>query len=354
MKIITIVGARPQFVKAAVVSRAFQKMDDQIEEKIIHTGQHYDPNMSDVFFNKMKIPQPSYNLGIGGGSHGQNTGRMIEKIEEVLLAEKPDGLLVYGDTDSTLAGAIAASKLHIPVYHVEAGLRSYNKKMPEELNRIMTDHVSEKLFTPTITGTENLKKENVVGSKVIQVGDVMYDAAMYYKESSIKPLQYSYEGEFILSTLHRAENTDFPERISEIINSLNQISKKTKVVLPVHPRTRKILEKSGLDISNLILLDPVGYFEMIWLLENCKMVITDSGGLQKEAYFFGKMCLTTRDETEWVELVNANVNILVGADSQKIISNYEKFLSTDIDTSDKLYGHGDAGDQIVANILKSF
>lgn len=349
MKVVTIVGARPQFVKAAVVSRAFQARASDISEIIVHTGQHYDTNMSDVFFEEMEIPKPQYHLGIGGGTHGQNTGRMIEQIEEVLLKEKPDLLLVYGDTDSTLAGAVAAAKIHIPVAHVEAGLRSFNKKMPEELNRIATDHFSEILFTPTKTATRNLANEGISGDKVIEVGDVMYDAALYYKAKAQKPDKIDEKSKFILCTIHRAENTDSPERLINIFTALNEVSKDTRVILPIHPRTRKILASSEIDVSKIFFIDPVGYFQMIWLLKHCEMVITDSGGLQKEAYFFQKPCVTVRDETEWVELVEAGANTLVGADKELIVSTCIKgnpFLVS----NDSLYGTGKAGEEIVKTL----
>lgn len=310
MKITTIIGARPQFIKAAVVSRAFREHRPDVQESIIHTGQHYDSNMSDVFFDELDIPRPHHHLGIGGGTHGQNTGRMLEGIESVLMQKKPDWVLVYGDTDSTLAGALAAAKLHIPVAHVEAGLRSFNRNMPEELNRILTDHVSSLLFTPTDTATRNLAVEGITGDKVQQVGDVMYDAALYYRHKAKRPQGITVESGFILSTIHRAENTDDPERLGNIICALNEVAAETPVILPLHPRTRKLLSLREYDTRNITLLDPVGYLEMVWLLEHCKLVVTDSGGLQKEAYFFGKPCVTTREETEWVELVESGWNSL--------------------------------------------
>lgn len=341
MKITTIIGARPQFIKAAVVSRAFREHRPDVQESIIHTGQHYDSNMSDVFFDELDIPRPHHHLGIGGGTHGQNTGRMLECIESVLMQKKSDWVLVYGDTDSTLAGALAAAKLHIPVAHVEAGLRSFNRNMPEELNRILTDHVSSLLFTPTDTATRNLAVEGITGDKVQQVGDVMYDAALYYRHKAKRPQGIPVESGFILSTIHRAENTDDPERLGNIIGALNEVAAETPVILPLHPRTRKLLSLGDYDTRNITLLDPVGYLEMVWLLEHCKLVVTDSGGLQKEAYFFGKPCVTTREETEWVELVESGWNRL--ANSRNEISsliinqkNPEKNLTN-------LYGNGDSG-----------
>ena len=315
MKIVTVVGARPQFVKAAVVSRAFKQYRNDIDEIIVHTGQHYDKNMSEVFFEEMSIPKPQYNLGVGGGMHGKNTGRMLEKIESVLCDEKPDYLLVYGDTDSTLAGALASAKLHIPVAHIEAGLRSFNMKMPEEINRILTDRVSSILFCPTELAVANLLQEGISKDKVkvTHTGDVMYDAAMFYQSNSRKPEQLTRAvNNFVLCTIHRAENTDSQKCMQNIVTAINDIAKSSTVILPVHPRTRKLLQSYNLsfDTNNIFLLDPVGYFEMLWLLKHCNSVITDSGGLQKEAYFFSKPCITLREQTEWVELVESGVNML--------------------------------------------
>lgn len=301
MKIATIIGARPQFVKAAAVSRVI-KNTESVEEIIIHTGQHYDVNMSDVFFEEMDIPKPDYNLNINGMGHGAMTGQMLEKIEEVLLSEKPDWVLVYGDTNSTLAGALAAKKLHIKVAHVEAGLRSFNMNMPEEINRILTDRISDVLFCPTSTAVDNLKKEGYenIDTKIINVGDVMLDVALFYKERATKPKD-SLPEQFVLCTVHRAENTDDVDRLKSIFESLEIISKTTPVVLPLHPRTKSKLISIDYDFDNskIKFINPVGYFEMIWLLQNCSFVMTDSGGLQKEAFFFKKQCITLRDETEW-------------------------------------------------------
>lgn len=321
-KIFTIVGARPQFIKAAVVSRAIAETEG-ITEVLVHTGQHYDSNMSDVFFDELDIPRPHHHLGVGGGTHGQNTGRMLEKLEALMQAEKPDWVLVYGDTDSTLAGALAASKLHIPVAHVEAGLRSFNRRMPEEINRVLTDHVSSALFAPTPTALKHLANEGIVGNKVQVVGDVMYDAALFYKERA-KPLTDAIvanwkPGSFALCTVHRAENTDDPDRMKGILTGLASAS--YPVVLPIHPRTRARLAQMDLAMPpNVHVIDPVGYLKMVWLEMNCRLVITDSGGVQKEAYFHGKPCVTLRDETEWTELVEIGVNKLVGV-CPNIISN---------------------------------
>lgn len=349
MKIITIVGARPQFVKAAVVSRKLLELDN-VNEIILHTGQHYDSNMSDIFFSELDIPKPAYNLGVGGGTHGQNTGRMLEAIESVLIAEKPDRVLVYGDTDSTLAGALAAAKLHIQVAHVEAGLRSFNKQMPEELNRVLTDQLSSLLFTPTTTATRHLYDEGITGNKVLQVGDVMYDAAIYYRNKAQRPQPLHIDGDFVLSTIHRAENTDNPQRLSNIVSGLNKLAETINVVMPLHPRTRKFLMDSNCDISNIILLDPVGYLQMVWLLEHCKLVVTDSGGLQKEAYFFGKPCVTTRDETEWVELVECGANLLVGANQDLIYSAGMRLKGSTV-VNESFYGDANTGEIIASQFL---
>lgn len=355
MKIITIVGARPQFVKAATVSRAIKKFNQsntqQIEEKIIHTGQHYDSNMSDVFFEAMDIPKPHFHLEVGGGTHGEMTGRQLEKIEEVIISEKPDYLLVYGDTNSTLAGALAATKLHIPVVHVEAGLRSFNMKMPEEVNRILTDNISDILFCPTETAINNLEKEGFSNKncEIINVGDVMFDAAMYYANNSFRPEELT-EGlsDFVLVTFHRADNTDDITRLTEIVNALNELSELMPVVIPIHPRTKKAIEQAGLVLS-VNVLQPVGYFEMIWLLQNCRVVLTDSGGLQKEACFFKKPCVTMRDQTEWVELIEAGVNRLVENNKESILQNVKESLELNdtIFSASSLYGDGDASEKIV-------
>jgi UDP-GlcNAc3NAcA epimerase len=281
----TIIGARPQFVKAASVSRALRDYYVNAKEVIVNTGQHYDSNMSDIFFDELEIPRPDYNLGIGGGSHGQNTGRMIESVEAALVTESPDWVLVYGDTDSTLAGTLAAVKLHIPVAHIEAGLRSFNRRMPEEINRVLTDHASSLLFTPTDTATRNLANEGISGDRVKQFGDVMYDAALFYKCKAQKPPTLKFDGDFVLATIHRAENTDNPNKLAEIIGALNEIAATKQVILPLHPRTKKVLALSCLKTQNITFIDPVGYLQMIWLLEHCSIVITDSGGLQKEAFY---------------------------------------------------------------------
>ncbi len=350
-KIVTILGARPQFIKAGTVSREMAKHND-IEEIIVHTGQHYDANMSDVFFKEMKIPKPDYYLDINGLSHGAMTGQMLEAIEEVLLQEKPDWVLVYGDTNSTLAGALAASKLHIKVAHIEAGLRSFNMNMPEEINRILTDRVSDVLFCPTQTAVENLQKEGfpfltASGSQqqIINAGDVMQDGAIFYSSLANKPAD-DFSKNFVLCTIHRAENTDDELRLKEIFEALEEIAKEVQVVLPLHPRTKQIIQKLQIDIKNLTIIDPVGYLEMVWLIDHCSLVITDSGGLQKEAFFFEKPCITLRDETEWVELINNNFNVLAGADKEVILDLYRNHKFNDDFVMD-LYGGGKASEKIV-------
>lgn len=362
MKIITIIGARPQFIKAAAVSRAIaehnQKHPNQtIQEIIVHTGQHYDQNLSEVFFAEMQIPHPQYNLGIGGSSHGAMTGQMLEKIEAVLIKEQPDAVLVYGDTNSTLAGALAAVKLHIPVAHIEAGLRSFNMGMPEELNRILTDQISHWLFCPTETAVQNLEKEGFLERKqalISHVGDVMYDAALFYKQiakstDAITCLIDELGRNFYLATVHRAENTDDSNRLKNIMDGLDTISNSTPVVLPLHPRTKKLLGNHN--FQHIRILDPVGYFDMITLLDNCQGVFTDSGGLQKEAYFFHKPCITLRDETEWVELTKYGFNTLVGAEKERILQAEAKIKKSRHDFSKSLYGKGDAAQKIIQNLL---
>jgi UDP-GlcNAc3NAcA epimerase len=311
-RIATVVGARPQFVKAAAVSRAFARAG--IEEALIHTGQHYDANMSDIFFEELEIPAPKLHLGIGGGGHGAMTGAMLSKLEEAFIAEKPAAVLVYGDTNSTLAGALAAAKLHIPVIHSEAGLRSFNRRMPEEINRVVTDHLSALLLCPTQTAIANLANEGI-RKGVHHVGDVMFDATQFAIERSrktsviLKTLGLENK-HFAICTLHRAENTDDPARLATLLAFLEKNADGRTIVFPVHPRTRKVLAASGLTTRGLMIIDPLGYFDMHRLLADCEMVFTDSGGLQKEAYFHRKPCITLREETEWVETVEAGWNRL--------------------------------------------
>lgn len=357
MKIITVIGARPQFVKAGALSRTFAQ-NPEIEEIIVHTGQHFDENMSSVFFDEMEIPKPKYNLQINSLSHGAMTGRMLEGIEEIILKEKPDLLLVYGDTNSTIAGALAAKKLHIKVAHVEAGLRSFNMRMPEEVNRILTDRISDYLFCPTDTAIQNLENEgyNEIDCDVVKSGDVMQDAVNFYAKLSSEKSKVMAEinlSNFCLTTLHRAENTDDIKLLTSIVEALNEIHKAIiPVVIPLHPRTKAKLIEFGLTL-NVKTIDPVGYFDMIELLKNCSLVMTDSGGLQKEAFFFQKNCITLRDQTEWVELIQAGVNVLVGADKAKIISEARIGLSNSGDFSQNLYGNGMACQNIMNHILQN-
>lgn len=359
-KIVTVVGARPQFVKAATVSRAIEAHNcagefPEICEKIVHTGQHYDNNMSQVFFDELQIPRPAINLDVGSGSHGIQTGAMLEKLEKVLLDEHPDCVLLYGDTNSTLAGALAAVKLHIPVAHVEAGLRSFNRKMPEEINRMIADCVSTILFCPTDTAVRNLSNEGIT-SGVFNVGDVMYDSVLFNSSladsSSDVMNRLNLEPKsFYLATVHRPENTDNPQRLEGILSAFRQIDR--SIILPLHPRTRNTL---GANLTENIgkkvrLIDPVPYLDMIMLEKNARLILTDSGGVQKEAYWFNVPCITLRDETEWVELVEKGFNTIVGANTEVIlqeIRNREKSGNTIPDSHDTpLYGDGHSARAIV-------
>jgi len=365
LKISTIVGARPQFIKAAVVSRAIRNLnqngDVSIQEVIIHTGQHFDHNMSNVFFNELKIPEPNYNLGINSCIHGKMTGRMLEKIEMVLLDEKPDWVIVYGDTNSTLAGALAAKKLHIKLAHVEAGLRSFNMRMPEEQNRLVADRLSDLLFCPTENAVKNLKKEGIgessYGERIVNVGDVMYDAVLFYldrvgQKSSIMKELHLETGAYILATIHRAENTNDPERLGNIFFALNEIAKDRQVLLPLHPRTKTIIENLDISIEEIKIINPVGYLEMMLLERNCRVILTDSGGIQKEAYFHQKPCLTLRNETEWVELVEAGVNFLVGANPNHIIDTLNHLEKHAFNFAQEFYGDGKGGKRIVETLVQ--
>jgi UDP-GlcNAc3NAcA epimerase len=367
MKIVTIIGARPQFIKAATVSRAIAeynkaltKGQERIEEVLVHTGQHYDENMSDVFFEELDIPQPDYHLGIGSANHGAQTGRMLEEIEKVLLKEEPDRVLVYGDTNSTLAGALTAAKLHIPVAHVEAGLRSFNRQMPEEINRVLTDHIADMLFAPTQTAVDNLRNEGISEDKIFLVGDVMYDAALYYggrveEKSNILEQYHLQPQQYILTTIHRAENTDDPVRLRAIFEGLSEVAKETRVVLPLHPRTKAALIRDSLYetvIKSLIVIPPVGYLDMVMLEKNARLIATDSGGVQKEAYFYRVPCVTLREETEWVELVEAGWNVLVEPfDPEQIASNVISYLNHRGIFSSSLYGQGDAARKILHHMI---
>ena len=351
MKILTVIGARPQFIKAAPVSKVLREKND---EKIIHTGQHYDENMSKIFFDELEIPRPDYNLNIGSGNHGYQTGMMLMKIEEILLDEKPDAVMVYGDTNSTLAGALSASKLLIPVIHIEAGLRSFNMAMPEEQNRILTDHISKLLFCPTETAVGNLKNEGI-SKGVYDVGDVMLDATMQFKEKASKSSKIleklGIEGmDYILATIHRAENTNSPTKLKNIIESLGKSG--LYIILPLHPRTRKYIKMYGIKIpGNINLIEPVGYLDMIQLEANSQKIVTDSGGVQKEAFFLKKPCITLREETEWVETVENGWNILVGSHEKSIIDALLNFKPSKKQMS--VFGDGNASvhiSDILSNI----
>jgi UDP-GlcNAc3NAcA epimerase len=355
--VLTIVGARPQFIKAVMVSRALKTRS--ISECIIHTGQHYDANMSDVFFKEMDIPKPAYNLEISGGTHGQMTGRQLESLDQVLLDVRPSMVLVYGDTNSTLAGALAASKLNIPVTHIEAGLRSFNKNMPEEINRIVTDHVSDLLLAPSATAMNNLENEGIVCPRAQFVGDVMFDAAIHFGEtaeqrSSLMSQLEVRPSEFYLATVHRQENTNNLDRLVGIFRALCTLSKDIRVVLPLHPRTRVILERTGRFrelTSGIDIIEPVGFFEMITLMKNSRAVLTDSGGVQKEAYFHGKPIVVLRDETEWVELCDIGWAKLADASSVSSILEAARLMEcVNKPSEEKPYGDGNAGDKI-ADIL---
>jgi UDP-GlcNAc3NAcA epimerase len=372
MKIITIIGARPQIIKAAAISRAIHThFKDQITELIVHTGQHYDDNMSAIFFSEMGIPEADYNLSVGSGNHGAQTAKMMEGIESILLKEQPNALLVYGDTNSTLAGALAAAKIHIPVVHIEAGLRSYNKSMPEEINRITCDHCSTLLFSPTNQGISNLIKEGfstTTHSKasidhplVFKTGDIMFDNSMYFssianeKQGLVEKLQLT-PREFILCTIHRDSNTDKPEHLNQIIRGLLQIQRISNqvLVLPLHPRTRKkmteLLEPEVAEElqnnSRIQVIDPAGFLDMISLESNCSLVITDSGGVQKEAFFFKKPCIILREQTEWVEIVENGNALLVGSSEEKLIEAYQKLTIKKDFTYPPFFGDGHASEEI--------
>ena len=362
MRILTIIGARPQFIKAAAVSRVIRSHND-IKEIIAHTGQHFDANMSDVFFEQMDIPRPNHYLKIANLSHGAMTGRMLEGIEELIQQEKPDWVLVYGDTNSTLAGALAAAKLHLPIAHVEAGLRSYNPAMPEEINRILTDRVSSLLLCPTETAVNNLEKEGFpykaitkLRQQIVNVGDVMFDAVLYYRERALKEVNLETFGlehqSYALCTIHRQENTDQAERIKSILSVLQSIAKNLVVVLPLHPRTKAKISQYNLEsfLKGLHLLDPLPYLEMQRLQMSAKVMLTDSGGIQKEAYFHQVPCITLRDETEWTETVEQGWNQLAGAEKEKIVNLYS--LKTERNEYDsKCYGHGKASRKILDRLI---
>ena len=360
MKILSVVGARPQFIKAAAVSRVFRRTRG-LTEILVHTGQHYDKNMSDIFFKELDIPRADVHLGIGSASHGQQTGRMLEAIESAIQNARPDWVLVYGDTNSTLAGALAAAKLRVPIAHVEAGLRSFNRAMPEEINRVAADHVSDLLFAPTKIAVENLRREGMPIKRIAKVGDVMYDAALYYaqtaeKQSHILDDLKLHPGSYILATVHRAENTDDPARLKAIFAALQHAGRDMPVVLPLHPRTRAAITRLGLAGNSCIrIIAPVGYLDMVVLERNARTIVTDSGGVQKEAFFYKVPCITLRNETEWVELVDAGWNCLLPPDSPSLA----RRLSTAIKgfrrpaTAPRLYGSGHAAEAITIRLQRA-
>ena len=377
IKIVTIIGARPQIIKAAALSRAIKNnFSSQITEIIVHTGQHYDDNMSQVFFDELEIPIPNYNLNVGSGNHGKQTATMISAIEDVLLIEKPNAIVLYGDTNSTLAGAMAASKIHIPVIHIEAGLRSFNKSMPEEINRIMCDHVSTLLFSPTKTGFNNLIQEGFLSQnnapysidnpKIYHCGDVMYDNSLFFskisdvKTSIINDLKLKNNG-FILATIHRNNNTDEPIRLNALFKSLNDISinYQLQIVLPLHPRTSNLLDRNlSKDLaeairlnSNFKIISPVSFLEMLALEKNCCLVMTDSGGVQKEAFYFEKPCVILRPETEWIELLENGAALIADADENKIKFSFEQLIAKKDLSFPKLYGDGNAAVFICSEII---
>lgn len=355
IKILTIIGARPQFIKAAVVSRALAQKPG-VEEVLIHTGQHFDDNMSRVFFQQMQIPEPRYHLGIHSLTHGAMTGRMLIAVEEVALAEKPDVMMVYGDTNSTLAGALVASKLQIPLAHVEAGLRSFDMTMPEEVNRILTDRVSTLLFCPTVGAKENLIREGFshYPCQMMITGDVMLDAAIHFQEMALPP-DVDIPAGYIMVTFHRQSNTDNPEILLSITQALRRISEEFPLVVPLHPRTVGVMRQAGISLQSdrITVIPPVGYLESLWLLSHSRMVITDSGGLQKEAYFFGKACVTLRPETEWTELVDARANITAGTGAEEILRAFHLLKDKQIIPDLGIYGSGNAS-RTIAETLAAF
>ena len=366
INLLTVIGARPQIIKAAAISRAIREyFQDEVEERILHTGQHYDANMSQVFFDELGIPSPDYNLGVGSGSHGVQTAKMIDGIEKVLTSDHFDGIILYGDTNSTLAGAVAAAKLLIPVFHVEAGLRSYNMSMPEEQNRIVCDHLSSILFAPTKTAYDNLVSEGMNASKavfqggkgrfIVNSGDVMYDNALYFskmaeKKSTILSDCHVSSGNYILATIHRDFNTDNPERIESIFRALSHVAEENDIpiVLPLHPRTKKYLP-SGLS-GKIHIIPPASFFDILTLEKNARVVMTDSGGVQKEAFFFGKPCVILRPETEWVEILDYHAGILADADYDRIISAYSTLSGNDV-CFPPLFGDGKASHRILQSII---
>ncbi|MCL8308507.1 MULTISPECIES: non-hydrolyzing UDP-N-acetylglucosamine 2-epimerase [Pseudomonas putida group] len=359
MKILTIIGARPQFIKASVISH-FISTFHGVDEVVVHTGQHFDSNMSDVFFRELGMNTPTYPLDIHGGNHGDMTGRMLIEVEKVLLQERPDVVLVYGDTNSTLAGALAAVKLHIPVAHVEAGLRSFNMAMPEEVNRILTDRISRWMFTPTATAAAHLKAEGVSAESIIPVGDVMYDVAKFYGErvdasGRVMAMLGLKENGYVLATVHRAENTNDPARLTAIVDAFRDLSADLPVIWPVHPRTMAVLHKGGQlnEVpANLHIIEPIGYLDMVQLEKHAALIATDSGGVQKEAFFYGVPCVTLRDETEWVELVEAGWNRLVSPKSAKEVASAVRQALGSKGAEIQPYGEGNAAELIIRRLVK--
>ncbi|MBO2522386.1 MAG: UDP-N-acetylglucosamine 2-epimerase (non-hydrolyzing) [Bacteroidetes bacterium] len=378
MKIVTVIGARPQIIKAAALSRAIKEhFEKEVKEVIVHTGQHYDDNMSQVFFDELGIPAPNYNLGVGSASHGVQTAKMIEGIEEILLKEKPDYIVLYGDTNSTLAGAVAASKIHVPIVHIEAGLRSFNKSMPEEINRICCDHCSTLLFSPTATGYKNLVNEGfnpdnkrrftIDNPGIYHCGDVMYDNSKHFANIADKKSQIlDKEGlrgvDYVLCTIHRDNNTDQPERLNAIFKALLKISESKTVVLPLHPRTSKLLnvnlEKSLFEKitnnPNIKILPPASFLDMIVLERHAQMVVTDSGGVQKEAFFFQKPCLILRTETEWKEIVECGAAVITDADEERIIKSFNNYMENPPHKFPEIFGDGKAAEFICKEMLENF
>ena len=378
MKTVTIIGARPQIIKAAALSRTIKEhYADRIHEVIVHTGQHYDDNMSQVFFDEMDIPRPDYNLHVGSASHGVQSARMIEGIEQILLDEKPDCIVLYGDTNSTLAGAVAASKIHVPIVHIEAGLRSFNKGMPEEINRIVCDHCSTLLFTPTQAGLDNLAKEgfktnnngpyNIDNPKVYHCGDIMYDNSLHFSKVADQKVnllkRLGLEGKaYALATLHRDSNTDHPERLNAILDAFMELSNDIDIVLPMHPRTRKMIEllsDEGQRVqlfhsSRIHIIEPVSFLEMIQLEQHAQLVLTDSGGVQKESYFFQKPCVILRPETEWVEIVSSGAATLADADNGKIVEASRHYLQQPPTDFPKIFGDGHAAMFMLEKMLECF
>ncbi len=361
VKIVTVVGARPQFIKAAAVSRVIRSdAAGRAREVIVHTGQHFDDNMSQVFFDELEIPAPDHSLGVSGGSHGEMTGRMLEGVERVLISERPDWVLVYGDTNSTLAGALAAVKLHIPVAHVEAGLRSFNRRMPEEINRIVADRVSSLRFCPTETAVTNLRNDGITDG-VERCGDVMFDVSLFYRDrarakSSVLASLGLEGARFGLATCHRAENADDPARLGAIVSALQAIASEMPVVLPLHPRTKSRINEFGLSgrLAGVRVVEPQPFLDMIALERAAAVILTDSGGVQKEAFFFGVPCVTLRDETEWVETVQAGGNIVVGADRSRIVEAARRAVATPpTNHRTEPYGDGHAANRIVDHLLRS-